>query len=87
MSRPYRKLRFLLNEAEIDLQTLADELQIGRDTASKKLNCHSPWTCDQMYRILDMLGEPENRLHEIFPRNGINEPGVKRKTYRIKRAV
>lgn len=84
MARPYKKLRDLLHEAEITLEDLAAELLIGKDTASRKLNCHSEWTCDQMWKIMDLLGQPEHKLHEIFPRNGINEPGVKRSGYRIR---
>lgn len=80
MARPYKLLRDLLNSREITQEILADELGIGTDTVSRKMNGHYPWTSDQMYAILDLIGVKPERLHEIFPRNGQNEPGAKRKT-------
>lgn len=29
-----------------------------------------PWTLTEMYRLADVLGIPEERLLEYFPRNG-----------------
>lgn len=85
MAKPYKLLRSLMFERDISLEMLAEELMIGRDTASRKLNCHSAWTCEQMWQIMDLLEQPPSRLHEIFPRNGQNEPGVRRRQYKIGR--
>ena len=83
MARPYKLLRDLLHECEITNEMLATELGIRSPaTVSRKLNDHSSWTLDEMYRILEVLGESPERLHIIFPKNGINEPGVKRRISR-----
>ena len=77
MARPYKLLRDLLHECEITNAMLASELGIrSTATVSRKLNDHSPWTSDEMYRILELVNEKPERMHEIFPKNGINEPGV-----------
>ena len=70
MAKPYSVLRGLLYSKEITQAILAEELDIGTDTVSRKLNAHSPWTSDQMYKILDLVGAKEESLHVIFPRNG-----------------
>lgn len=83
MARPYKLLRNLLHSFDITNEVLAEELGIGMDTVSRKLNCRSDWTLEQMYSILELIQEPAHRMHEIFPRGGINEPDVKRrKLYR-----
>lgn len=82
MARPYKILRDLLRQNEITSEILAEELGIQVSTVSRKLNDHTPWNSDQMYAILELIGEKPARMHEIFPKNGINEPGVKRRPAR-----
>ena len=74
MAKPYKILRDLLRENDITYDVLRDELDIGTDTISRKMNARSPWTSDQMYAILDLVGAKEESLHKIFPRNGQSDP-------------
>lgn len=76
MAKPYKVLRGLLRDNDITYDVLKEELDIGIDTISRKMNAHSPWTSDQMYAILDLIGAKPEALHKVFPRNGQNEPGV-----------
>ena len=76
MATPDKILRDLLRENDITYDVLREELGIGADTISRKMNAHSPWTSDQMYAILDLVGAKEDALHKIFPRNGQNDPEV-----------
>ena len=79
MARPYKVLRDLLRVNDITYDVLQDELGIGIDTISRKMNAHSPWTSDQMYKIMDLVGAKVETLHEIFPRNGQNDLDVIKK--------
>ena len=82
MAKPYKTLRDYLKQAEITSEILAQELGIGVDTVSRKLCDHSPWTSDQMWQIMEILCIPDNKLHEVFPRNGQNNKEVRRKLRR-----
>lgn len=73
MARPYNVLRGLMRKYELTNELLARELRITAVTVSKKLNGHSFWTSDEMWRIMSLVEEPSYRLHEIFPRGGKNE--------------
>lgn len=55
MARPYKLLRNLLHSFDITNEVLAEELGIGMDTVSRKLNCRSDWTLEQMYSILELI--------------------------------
>lgn len=82
MARPYKILRDLLRQNEITSDILAEELNVAETTISRKMNAHNEWTLDQMYHILDLIGEKPERMHIIFPRNGQNEPTTKRRVFR-----
>lgn len=79
MARPYKKVRNLMHEYDYTNATLAAELGISVVTISHRLNGHQPWTCDEMYKFMELTEQPFCLMHEIFPRDGINEPGVKRR--------
>ena len=78
MARPYHKIRCLLHDYDMLHPELAEILRISNHTMSRKLNAHVPWTCDEMYAILDRFGIPHSRMHEYFPQNGQNEAGAHR---------
>ena len=82
MARPFKLLRDKLRSCEITQEILAEELKVGTDTISRKINAHFPWTLDQMYAILDLIGEKPDSMHRYFPRNGQNEPEVVRRRFR-----
>lgn len=78
MARPFHKLRMRLLEFDYTQEDVARKTRLGRASVSARLNARKPWTLDEMYDILDMIGEPPSRMHEYFPRNGQNEPGCRR---------
>lgn len=41
---------------------------------SRRMTGKAPWRVDEMYNILSMLGEPDGKLSEYFPRNGSDLP-------------
>lgn len=83
MARPYQKLRDLMKRHRITQIDLAEELGLLSEcTVSRKLNDRSPWTSDEMYRILEVLGVNYERMHEIFPKNGRNEEPMPKHTRR-----
>jgi hypothetical protein len=79
MAAPYKIVRNLMREYDYTGPTLAAELGISVVTLSHRLNGKYPWTSDEMYKFMELTEQPFHRMHEIFPRNGINEPGVKRR--------
>lgn len=79
MARPYQLLRELLRSRGITSEILAEELDEHVSTISRKLNGHNYWTCDQMWQIMDLINDSRYALHDVFPRNGQNEPTAKRR--------
>lgn len=79
MARPYAKLRGLLLEYDITQEHLARVLLLSKTSVSKRMMGHWPWQLDECYKILDMVHQPPEELHAVFPRDGINEPDVKRR--------
>ena len=71
--RPYHALRSELYSDGITHAQLARRLRIGTTTLSRKLNAKTPWTLDECYRVLDLLGKTDVQLSAIFPRDGRNE--------------
>ena len=68
MAKPYNVLRGLMKKCELTNKLLARELNISAAAVSKKLNGHSFWTSEEMWRIMSIVEEPSYRLHEVFPR-------------------
>ena len=78
MARPFKELRDAMHRCELTNEALAREIGCGTATISVKLNAHYPWTSEEMWKIMELIGEPDHRLHQFFPRDGQNEPGAKR---------
>ena len=36
------------------------------------MNAVAQWKSDEMYRIMDAIHQPYEKLHEIFPMNGVD---------------
>lgn len=70
--RPYQALRNELFINGISNPALARSLLVGPATISRKLNGKSPWTLDECYRVLDLLGKPHSALPDLFPEKGRN---------------
>ena len=70
----YGKLRGKMREKGINGNYLARKLDTTPQSVSHHMTGKTPWRMDQMYNILSMLGEPDSKLPEYFPRNGIDLP-------------
>lgn len=78
MARPYARLRGKLAQYELTNDLLARKLLLTPSTVSRKLNGHSPWTSDEMWQIMELVGEPAHLMHRLFPKDGQNEEGCTR---------
>ena len=70
----YGKLRGKMRENGINGNYLARKLDMTPQSVSYRMTGKTPWRMDEMYNILSMLGEPDSKLSEYFPRNGIDLP-------------
>lgn len=70
----YVKLRGKMREKGINGNYLARKMGTTPQNISRRMTGKAPWRVDEMYNILSMLGEPDSKLSEYFPRNGIDLP-------------
>ena len=68
----YGKLRGKMREKGINGNYLARKLDTTPQSVSHRMTGKAPWRVDEMYNILSMLGEPDSKLSEYFPRNGVD---------------
>lgn len=78
MAKPFKELRDALHIAEIRSVDLARELLLSTGSISNRLMAKQPWTLDECYKVLELLNRPPSDLPKLFPRNGQNDPEVKR---------
>ena len=74
-ARKFDLLRRCLHALDIDQAYLAKELGYSRVTVSNKMTGKIPWTMWDMQKVMALIQEPWNRVHEIFPPNGEMEHG------------
>lgn len=78
MARPYKVIRNLMRDHDLTNKLLGELLGgLAASTISNKLNGHSPWTSDEMWKIMDLFQIPAHKFHEIFPPKGMNKEGIK----------
>ena len=68
----YVKLRGKMREKGIKGNYLARKLGTTPQNISHRMTGKTPWRVDEMYNILSMLGEPDGKLSEYFPRDGVD---------------
>lgn len=68
----YGKLRGKMREKGIKGYYLAWKLGTTPQSISHRMTGKAPWRMDEMYNILSMLGEPDSKLSEYFPRDGVD---------------
>ena len=78
MARPFNKLRGLMQEYEIQQKHLARELNMGITSVSRRMSGSEEWRLDEIWKVMELLHIPACKMHEYFPAQGINEPGVSR---------
>ena len=68
----YVKLRGKMLEKGINGNYLARKLDTTPENISRRMTGKATWRVDEMYNILSILGEPDSKLSEYFPRDGID---------------
>ena len=68
----YGKLRGKMREKGIKGNYLARKMGTTPQNISRRMTGKAPWRVDAMYNILSMLGEPDSKLSEYFPRYGVD---------------
>lgn len=67
MARPFQKMRGLLAAEGVEQTDLARILNRSITYVSQRYMGRAPWTADEMYAILELVDQPSEKLHEIFP--------------------
>ena len=66
----YRYLHGRLWRLGIRQSDLGKILGICASSISHRMTGRTPWTIDEMYKILNLLDEPPDKLHVYFPSTG-----------------
>jgi predicted transcriptional regulator len=69
-ARPFGKLRGKLTEMDIDQMYLAEKIGLSDVTISLRMTGKREWLLSEMYAVLDLINETEEKLHEYFPKDG-----------------
>ena len=76
MSKPYKKLRTLMQEHGYDQVAIARVMLRSSRYVSTRLNHHASWELDDCYKILGLFGMKADTLPDVFPEGGANEADV-----------
>lgn len=68
----YGKLRGKMREKGIKGYYLARKMGTTPQSISHRMTGKATWRMDEMYNILSILGEPDSKLSEYFPRDGVD---------------
>lgn len=66
----FRKLKGKLRELELTQEYLCKKLHRSKTYISDRMTGRKSWELDECFEILQILGEPANRLIEYFPKGG-----------------
>lgn len=70
MAKPYSKLRHAMDDADIDRKAICAALDKSTTYVAQRFQRKYPWTIEDAYTILGMLGIPAEHMAEYFPRGG-----------------
>lgn len=73
MARPFNLLRARLLEHGYETKDVARELERCESYVSSRMMARFPWNMDEMATIMEMIKEPWENVHRIFPIGGKNE--------------
>lgn len=76
--RKYASLRAKMQKLNMDQEYIARQMHMNVMSISNRFTGKTPWKMDEMYAVLDIIGEPDEKLSEFFPRNGINLSAAKK---------
>lgn len=68
--KPYPLVRAFLTANDIDLDKFARKIGKSKSYVVQRLNGHSEWTQDDMYKALDYMQEPHTEMARFFPPGG-----------------
>ena len=71
MIRKFRVLRGQMAAEGLTQADVARKLLVSPDTISNKMRGIYSWTQTEMYTLMDILNWPYDRMHELFPKDGI----------------
>lgn len=69
-AKPYQYLRQAMKEKGIEQSDLCYALDRSSTYITARIQGRMPWLQNEQYAIMDMLGEPYDRLHIVFPPKG-----------------
>lgn len=64
--KPYAQLKRELKYRGIDTPYLAQKLGLKPTAAYDRLSGRTQWRLWEMYKVLDLINMPPDRLHELF---------------------
>ncbi|MEY8381944.1 hypothetical protein AALG83_02080 [Christensenellaceae bacterium 44-20] len=64
---PYLKER--LSQLDIQRRDLGKHLERSDGYITSRMQGKGDWTITEMYKIMELIGEPEEYLHLVFPKN------------------
>jgi len=71
--KKFIKLRAALVEAEMTFKDLGEYLCLSNGRITARMAGSLPWGLDEMYRIMELLDIPTERLHLYFPKGGLRD--------------
>lgn len=69
--RRFVEVRSLMTLNDMTQPDVAKTLGISPSHLSRKMVGDRPFDLDEMYTILDLFQVPHERLHIVFPKNGL----------------
>ena len=73
MKQKYAKLRGALKSHGIEQIDVAEALERSVCYVSHRYTGREPWKQDEMYKMMELINEPFERIHEFFPPGGIEK--------------
>lgn len=67
----YRYLAGRLRQLGLQQIDLGRELGLCPTAVSHRFTGRTPWTIEEMYKVLDLIGADPEELHVYFPRDGL----------------
>lgn len=68
INNKHKKLRGALLELGYEPEEAAEAIGRKRTYFSLRINGHRPWTTDEMYRLMDLIGKPYDEMYIYFPK-------------------
>ena len=68
----YRYLAGRLKQLGVRQAELGDMLGLCTASLSHRFTGRTPWSLDEMYKIMDICQAPPEQLHIYFPKGGIS---------------